>query len=120
LTLLLNDDLTWIRRLAKEHHRKLFAKGQSILCCLQYTVSNAAGNDREDAPALCWFLILPATGHNDIVGNRRQCQCGATGWLAINRKLLALTQILHDDDPPESGIRCVGTKIYPLVPSSKP
>jgi hypothetical protein len=40
--------------------------------------------------------------------------------LAINCKLFALAKIVHDDDSPEGGIKCVGIKIYPLVPSSKP
>ena len=78
-TPLLNDELTWIRRLEKLLHKKLFTIGQFRFRCLQYTVTYAAGNVREYGPALCWFLNLPPPEYNNFVGNRRQRQCDATG-----------------------------------------
>ena len=119
-TPLLNDELTWIRRLEKLRRRKLFTIGQFGFRYLQYTVTYAAGNDREYGPALCWFLNLPAPGHNNFVGNRRQRQCGATDSADDQSKLLALAKIVRDEDSPEGGMRCVGIKIYPFLLSSEP
>src|SRR3984893_17452145 len=76
---LLNDELIWIRRLEELRRKKLFTIWQFEFRYFQYTVRYAAENDREYGPALCWFLNLPAPGHNNFVGNRRQRQCGAPG-----------------------------------------
>jgi hypothetical protein len=59
--------------------QETFRNGKVQIALFKDTLAYAAGNDREYDPALCKFLILPAPGHNNVVGNRRQRHCGATG-----------------------------------------
>jgi hypothetical protein len=59
-TPLLNDELTWIRRLEKLRDKKLLTTGQFRFRYLHYTVTQAAGNDRGRGRAVCWFPNLSA------------------------------------------------------------
>lgn len=97
-TLLLNDELTRIRRLEKLHHKKLFTMGPFRFRCLQYTVTYAAGNDRERGRRFVGFLTSPrqdTTTSSEIAVNVDAVQ---RARLTISSKLLALAKIVHDDD----------------------
>src|SRR3984893_17310877 len=96
---LLNDELIWIRRLEELRRKKLFTIWQFEFRYFQYTVTYAAGNDREYGPALCWFLNLPAPGHNTSSEIAVNVNAVHRARLTINSELLALAKIVHDDSP---------------------
>jgi hypothetical protein len=95
----LRDELTWIRRLGRLHHRKQLAMGLFRSPYLEYSVRHAEENDRYRGPALVDFLTPPprrdTTTSSEIAVN---LDAPPRARLTMNSNLLALVKTGHDDD----------------------